>query len=115
MKFKTTKRAIKEGYHKIISVSYCSLQYLLKGINPVAYSTRSEGWACDYYDVDGICICEGYSPISSQNTKELSYDKIREYDQKAKDIAYNMGSGSWYDIEPKLKDLLNEFVQECTS
>lgn len=36
MKFKTTKKAIREGYYRIISVGYCNLQYLLKGHNPIA-------------------------------------------------------------------------------
>jgi len=114
MKFKTTKRAVKEGYYRIISVGYCELQYLLKGINPVAYSTRAEGWACDYYDIDGVCICEGYSPIGSKNTNKLSYDTIREYDNKAKDILHNSKSGSWHDKQKELEPLLNEFIELAT-
>ena len=113
MKFKTTKKAIKKGYYHIISVGYCNLQYLLKGINPVAYSTRAEGWACDYYDVNGVCICEGYSPIGNQNTKNLTYDTMRKYDNKAKEIFHNRSSGSWHDLQPKLANLLNEFIEKA--
>jgi hypothetical protein len=111
MKFKTTKKAIKDGYYKIISVGYCELQNLLKGNNPVAYSTRAEGWACDYYDIDGVCICEGYSPINSQNTKKLGYDKIKEYEQKASKISSNYGS--WEATKKALNSLLREFIAEC--
>jgi hypothetical protein len=112
MKFKTTKKAINEGYYQIISVGSCDLQYLLKGNNPVAYSTRAEGWACDYYDIDGVCICEGYSPIASKNTNKLSYDKIKEYETRAKEISSNYGG--WEDVKNALNDLLKEFITECT-
>lgn len=110
MKFKTTKKAIKEGYHKIISVGYCEIQHLLKGNNPVAYSTRAEGWTCDYYDIDGVCICEGYSPIASKNTKKLSYDVIRDYEVEARDISSNYGS--WEDTKQALNALLKDFIPE---
>jgi len=112
MKYKTTKKAVKNGYYKIISVGYCELQHLLKGVNPVAYSTRAEGWACDYYDINGVCICEGYAPISSQNTKEIPYDKVREYDNKAREVIQDLRSGGWEDIKNALNDLLREFIKE---
>ena len=114
MKFKTTKKAIKEGYYHIISVGYCELQYLLKGINPVAYSTRAEGWACDYYDIDGVCICEGYSPIGNKNTNKLSYDTIREYDNKAKELVCSYPTGSWHEVKEQLSTLLREFIALAT-
>ena len=113
MKFKTSKKEIKNGYYTIISVGYCQLQNLLKGRNPVAYSTRAEGWACDYYDIDGVCICEGYSPISSQNCNDLPYDRIKEYETKAEAISGDFGS--WADVKVALNDLLNEFISECTA
>jgi hypothetical protein len=85
MKFKTTKKAIRNGYYRIISVGYCNLQSLLNYEYPTAYSTRIEGWACDYYDIDGVCICTGYSPIGSQNTW-ADYELCREYENKAKEV-----------------------------
>ena len=104
MKFKTSKKTIREGYHKIISVSYCDLQSLLKYESPVAYSTRIEGWACDYYDIDGVCICEGYSPIGNKNTIKNNYELVREYENKAKEV---------YTKEDKDK-LLREFIDIAT-
>lgn len=113
MKFKTSKKDIKEGYYQIISVGYCELQTLLKGRNPIAYSTRAEGWACDYYDIDGVCICEGYSPIASKNTNKISYNTIRQYEKRASDIVSSIGG--WEDCKKALDVLLKEFITEATT
>jgi hypothetical protein len=48
MKFKTTQKAIKQGYINIIKVSYCGLQSLLRCESPIAYTTRAEGWGGGY-------------------------------------------------------------------
>ena len=84
-KYKVTRKAMKESYGKIIGVSYCNLQYLLRFQEPFAYSTRAEGWACDYYDVDGVLISTGYAPIDSKRTKS-TYDICRKYDEAARKI-----------------------------
>lgn len=109
MKIKTTKKAVKDNYNKIISVGYCDLQSLLNYADPFGYSTRVEGWACDYYDVNGIAISTGYSPISKNTNKK--YDLIREYSEKGNKNHYN------YDIDyEKRKEnaiqLLKEFVEK---
>ena len=78
MKFKTTKKEMKENYDQILGIGYCNAQHLLKFENPIAYSTRSEGWACDYYDIDGILISTGYAPMDSRNVKK-DYNTIISY------------------------------------
>jgi len=82
MKLKASKKTIKDGYYKILSIGYCDAQYLLSEENPFAYSSGSYGWACDYYDIDGVCISTGYSPIS-KNTDKIDYKLLREYDEIA--------------------------------
>ena len=85
MKFKTTAKAIKDGYYYIISVGYCDLQRLLNYEKPVAYASGSYGWRFDVYEVDGnIAICTGYQPVGAQHTKK-DYALIREYEKKAQD------------------------------
>jgi hypothetical protein len=76
---------MREHYWYILSVGYCSMQSLLKERQPFAYSTRAEGWACDYYEVDGVLISEGYAPLSNKNMIE-DYSLIREYENKALEI-----------------------------
>jgi hypothetical protein len=82
VKLKATKKEMREGYYYILSVGYCSMQSLLKERQPFAYSTRAEGWACDYYEVDGVLLSEGYAPLSNKNMIE-DYSLIRECENKA--------------------------------
>ena len=106
MKLKATKKEIKQGYHKILGIGYCDLQFLLQYESPFAYSVRREGWACDYYDVDGVCISTGYSPLDTKNmTKD--YELVREYDRKARDLIYKSAK-----VE-EITALLKEFISKC--
>lgn len=111
-KYRTTKKAImKEYYNYIIGTGYCNLQYLLRYHEPFAYSTRVEGWACDYYEIDGVLISTGYSPIDSKRTK-ASYDMIHNYNESARKIANNYEL-----IETEKKEqidcLLSTFINEA--
>jgi hypothetical protein len=85
VKLKATKKEMREGYYYILSVGYCDMQSLLRERQPFAYSSRAEGWACDYYEIDGVLISEGYAPLSNKNMK-CDYSLIREYENKALEI-----------------------------
>lgn len=80
-KIKTTKKEMKENY-RIASVGYCEAQHLLNYKSPAAYSTRVEGWACDYYDIDGVIISTGYSPLDNKNVV-CEHKTVRKYDDLA--------------------------------
>ena len=80
MKFKATKKEMKENYSKIIKLGYCSAEGLLHYRSPIAYSTRAEGWACDYYQVGNVLISTGYAPIGNIVP---DYDIVEEYNNKA--------------------------------
>ena len=108
-KFRTTKKAINEDYTHIIGVGYCNLQYLLKFHEPIAYSTRAEGWACDYYDIDDVLICTGYSPMKSKRTKS-NYQIEHEYDEKAREI-YDNYNLTWEEKEEQIEALLHEYIK----
>jgi hypothetical protein len=112
MKFKATKKQMKDNYNTIISIGYCDAQYLLRYENEIAYSTRSEGWACDYYDVDGVLISTGYAPLAEKNTKR-DYNTIRKYDEQAQNIVYNNNIG-YEEQETQIKALLRDFINEVT-
>lgn len=109
MKFKTTQKAVKEGYRNIIKIGYCNLQYLLHYKNPVTYTCGVYGWNADIYDISGVAIVTGYNPFGNiQPDCEL----VREYDSKARQIVL-----SWdkYEHDEKIKildDLLNEFIKK---
>lgn len=107
MKTKVTKKSIQSQYRTILKVSYCALQYLLSFQNEFAYSTRAEGWACDYYDIDGICISTGYAPIG----ESVGYDICKEYDDKA--LVIKCDNSMSYEQQKELIDsLLNEFIEK---
>lgn len=112
MKFKTTKKEMRNNYNRIISIGYCNAHWLLKYEQPIAYSIRTEGWACDYYEVDGVLISTGYAPLSSKNTHS-NYDIVRHYNELAREIACNY-SLSYEEQRAQVNALLKEYVKEVT-
>ncbi len=85
IKLKATKKEMREGYYYILSAGFCSMQSLLRERQPFAYSAWTEGWACDYYEVDEVIISTGYAPLSNKNMIE-DYSIIKEYENKALEI-----------------------------
>ena len=110
MKFKTTRKNMKENYSTIIKVGYCNIVYLLQYEKPIAYSTRAESWACDYYDIDGILISTGYAPIGNVAP---AYDICHRYNVKAENIVltHGMNRGDKINI---VRGYLREFIREVT-
>ena len=103
MKTKETKKAIKKDFNNILSIGYCDAQYLLYYKKPFAYSERVEGWACDYYRVDNICISTGYSPIGDK----VPYKVLFKLEKNACDIVNNYS----LDTDQK-KEQINELLIE---
>ena len=109
MKYKTTKKAIREMGDPVYCVGYCNLQNLLRTVDPFAYSTRAEGWACDYYYIHDVIISTGYAPIG----RKTDYDLCREYDQKALEVLRELIP--WEEQREKLEALASEFVEKLTA
>lgn len=108
MKFKTTKKAIMNGYDNVISVSYGSLQRLLSCEREIAYTTRAEGWAADIYVFYNTAIVTGYAPFG--NFKP-SHELCLKYNDRAEEIRNN-----GYDTEAKdLRELIDSFIEEVTN
>lgn len=110
MKFKVTRKEIKENYNTILKVSYCNLQNMLNCEEPFAYSTRAEGWACDYYDIGyGVVISTGYAPIGTP----VNYETCREYEKRAEKTISTI-----WDYEERraaLGQLIADFREEVTN
>lgn len=102
MKLRVSKKELRKGYYRIISIGYCDAQRLLNYEKAFAYSAGVYGWACDYYDIDGILISTGYSPIGNKNVA-FDYDIIRKYEEKANGKPAE-----------ERKALLMEFIKEVT-
>jgi hypothetical protein len=112
MKFKVSKKEMNRNYSRIISIGYCNAYWLLKYKEPIAYSTRAEGWSCDYYDVDGVLISTGYAPLSSKNTHS-NYDIVQRYNKQAEKIACDYAL-SYEDRANRVNALLKEYIKEVT-
>ena len=110
MKFKTTRKNMKENYSTIIKVGYCNIAYLLQYETPIAYSAGSAGWACDYYNIDGVIISTGYAPIGDIVP---SYDTCHRYNVKAENIVLTRGM-DWNDKKDIVRGYLREFIREIT-
>lgn len=111
MKFKTTQKAIRANYNKIICVPYCALQNLLNYESPVAYTVRREGWGADIYDMGGgVAIVTGYAPFGNIRP---SYELRERYETDAEKIRYNY-SLAWEEQRKQLEQLVRAFIEEVT-
>jgi hypothetical protein len=113
MKYKTTKKAIKNGYDKIIGIGYCNLQYLLYYQNEISYIVNNYGWACDCYDINNVCISTGYSYIKNQNINiknEHFNELVNFYNNKAENIHHD-NTLRYETKRSYVNELLNEFIK----
>lgn len=109
MKHKTTQKAIKENYRKIIYVGYAELQQLLQALDPVAYTCGVYGWNADIYDINGMAIVTGYRPFGNIRA---DYDICCKYESEANQI---MQSVNDYETrKTALDNLISEFIEEVT-
>lgn len=79
MKFRTTRKAVKESFSKVISVGYCELQNLLTYETPIAYTCGVYGWNADVYAFGNVAIVTGYRPFG----EDVAYNLCKEYEKKA--------------------------------
>lgn len=107
MKYKTTQKTIKENYKNIICIGYCHLQQLLSGKEPIAYTTRREGWAADIYEINPTTvIVTGYAPFGNIRPK---YETVEYYERQANIIKCS-SIINWEEKTERLNILVNEFV-----
>lgn len=117
MKYKTTKKEMKENYNKIIGLGYCDAQYLLKGQSANSYCDSVYGWACDNYDIftkyGNILLSTGYRPIKSKNINK-SDKKVHEIIRKYENIAQNITDKDLksQSISKKCDELLHNCINE---
>ena len=108
MKYRTTKKAVMDGYGFVISVGYADLQYLLHCKSPVAYTSGQYGWNADIYDFGNIAICTGYRPFG--NISSSKYGINRMFNNMAEEV-YIERNLSYDDKTKRLDDLLDKYVK----
>jgi hypothetical protein len=104
-KIKVTKKAIRANFKKIVKIGYGDMSSLLNYRSPFAYSIRTEGWACDYYEINTICISTGYAPIG----ENIDYNLLDTYEKKARMIQSDY-SIPWEDQAKETDRLLLELL-----
>lgn len=109
MKFKTTQKAIKNGYSNVICVSYCALQRLLSCESEIAYTTRAEGWGADIYQFGNTAIVTGYAPFGNIRPGYEVNQRYEERATKATESIYN-----YQEKKAILQELIKEYIQEVT-
>lgn len=109
MKLRATKKEMREGYDKVLRIGYCNAQNLLWGEEPFAYSADRYGWCCDYYDIGGVLISTGYSPLESKGMKS-DYKRIREYEARAERLRYEIEDFTVR--RQKTRELLEDMLDE---
>jgi hypothetical protein len=108
MKLKASKKDFKG--QKVLRVSYCKLQFLLKDKSPIAYSSGIYGWACDYYDMGQFYISMGYNPIG----KSIDYNIVKGYEETARRYIY-ASDISYENKKGMLENLVNEFIKTASN
>lgn len=106
MKFKTTRKAIVDGFRNVRCAGYCDLQFLLTNHSPIAYTCGVYGWNFDVYDVYGVTICTGYRNMPGERL-----NGIREYELKAEKILDWDNKASYEEKHEQVENLLHEFCK----
>ena len=107
MKFRTTEKAVKQSFNKIINVSCGGYQYLLYFEEPAAYTAGVYGWNADIYDYGNTAIIKGYRGFAKF---AVSYDLIERYNNEAKKIVNN-DDLTIEEKKDKIKALIDEFIK----
>lgn len=115
MKYRTTSKAIKEGYWNIAQVGYCELQYLLdtyrtNRVREVAYTCGTYGWNYNVFEIDGnrgtLAICTGYRGMVGT---QLDWNKTHDFNHRASLVQSWNYSGT--DKATDLNNIIEEFYQ----
>lgn len=110
MNNRTTQKAVKNHFSKVISVNYCGLQHLLTMERVDCHTERREGWGADVYDFGNVAIVTGYAPFG--NVKP-SYEVVSRYDNEARKLLNSYWT-NYDEMKEKLTALIEKFIEEVT-
>ena len=71
MRYKTTYKELKNGYVKVYSCSYCSIQDIEYLIKPEAYNSGIYGHNYDVFGFGKFAITMGYRPYGEALSKDV--------------------------------------------
>ena len=72
MEYKTTKKAVLNGYARVYAIPYCHAQNLLFWSKKVSYTTNVYGLATEIYELgESVAVATGYCPFGEEVDSEL--------------------------------------------
>ena len=110
MVYRTTNRAIRNGFSKVIQIPYCYAQELLSCVERTAYTAGVYGWNADLYDFGNVAICTGYRPVGNVNP---DIEVVKAYERKANDLRKKYAY-DWQEFKSECRNLIYEFIDEVT-
>ena len=109
-KRKIARKEVK-GFKNIISVGYCSLNYLLMYKDANFYNVGTYGWNYDVYVINSdTVIVTGYRPLVG-NIKP-DYTVTKNFNLKAQEI-YNNKNLTFEEKQEKINETLENFINVC--
>ena len=107
MKFKTTKKAVMDGYSFVIETGYCSVYDLLSAENPIAYTCGLYGWNADIYAFDDVAIVTGYRPFGRL---KINHETVERYKKAAEEIKKANRYFDYANMRTLLRALISDFI-----
>lgn len=108
MNINLRKKDVTKNFNFIISVGYCDLWYLLKGLDRMGYTCGVYGWNADIYKIDNVAIVTGYRPFGNIQS---DYKLNKKYNEKARKI-FEDNLLKWDVKTTKINKLLNKYIKE---
>lgn len=107
MKIKATRKDVMNSFAKVIEIGFADAQYMLTGLQPIAYTAGTLGWNADVYDVGrGVAIVTGSRPFGNVHP---SYDVVREFENAAR-RNYNDGDINFELFMKKNREIMRDFI-----
>lgn len=113
MKVQVSRNQVMNSYSAVIEVGYCDLQNLLAYEDAQFYTAGVYGWNANLFEVPGTnrIIVTGYHPFGN-----VAAYKVREYDQKARQLLYadpDFSRLGFFEKQQKLRELIEEWSDLC--
>lgn len=111
MKVRVTRKEIMNSFNKVIEIGFADAQYMLTGLQPIAYTCGVYGWNADVYNVgQGVAIVTGCRPFGNVHP---SYDVVREFENAAR-RNYNDGDINFELFMKENREIMRDFIGTVT-
>lgn len=92
MKYKITRKEIRQNFVKVFKVGYCEIESIEYFLSPEAYNSGINGWNYDLFTFGRYAICTGYRPIGTDTDEhfiKIINDIANDCKRKYKDYGKN--------------------------